>query len=69
MSDLIYLKFAVFFTGAVCIGCFAFFAWLLWSIFWEIYDHFMQERTRSRNNRFKPRSERDAYRFQKGVHR
>lgn len=69
MNDLLYLRMAIVITGTISIGCFAFLAWLLWSIFWDVFDFFMQQHKRKANNRFKPRSEREAYRFSKGVHR
>ena len=69
MTPAAQLQLAVWFTGICCIGSFAFLGWLLWQIFWDIYDHLMQQRTRKRNNRFQARSERDCFRDMKGTHR
>lgn len=68
-GDIIQLRLAVWFTGLCVIGCACFFAWLIWVLFWDAFDHIMQERKRSKNNRFKPRSERQAYRDVRGVQR
>jgi hypothetical protein len=63
------LQFEIWFTAMCAIIGAAFVAWLLWSIFWMVYDHTMQQRTRARNNRFKARVGRDCYRDIKGIHR
>ena len=41
MTPAAQLQLAVWFTGICCIGSFAFLGWLLWQIFWDIYDHYM----------------------------
>jgi hypothetical protein len=69
MSEIQQLTFAVWFTALCAIGSLAFFAWLLWSLFWDVYDHLMQQRTRRRNAQFDARVGRDCYRDTKGITR
>lgn len=71
MSQHVQLIFAATFA-VCCVGCvFAFLAWLIWSLGWEIFDHFMQRRRRARNNRFDGArtTQRQAFRDVRGVHR
>jgi hypothetical protein len=48
-----------------------FLSWLVWSLFWDLYDYLMQQRTRRRHNRFDGArtTERPAFRDAKGIHR
>jgi hypothetical protein len=48
MSDHDALVFALGFTFLCVITVAAFMGWLLWSLFWDLYDHLMQQRTRRR---------------------
>jgi hypothetical protein len=57
------------FAVLMAIGASALIAWILWSLGWDLYDHFLQERTRRRNARFDARVGRDVYRDVKGVQR
>jgi hypothetical protein len=45
------LVFAVWFAGCIGISVAAFLGWLLWALFFDIYDHLMQQRTRRKNER------------------
>jgi hypothetical protein len=56
-------------TSLVGIAAAAFVCWLVWSLFWSIYDHVMQQRTRRKNAQFDARVGRDCYRDVQGVHR
>lgn len=69
MSAHAQLVLAIGFTGLCVIATAAFMGWLLWSLAWDLYDHWMQQRTRRRMNRFAPRSSRDSFRDMKGVQR
>lgn len=63
---------AVFIVGfSVMVGFCAivFIAWLMWSLCWEIYDHFMEQHMRQRNAEFDARVGRDCYRDTKGITR
>lgn len=42
--------------------------WVVWSVGWHLFDTH-QQKTRRSMARFKPRSERQAYRDLKGTHR
>lgn len=48
---------------------FGFLIWLAWGLAWDLYDHFMQRRTRKRMNNLQPRSSRDCFRDMKGTTR
>lgn len=52
MSELIMLRFAVGFTALCAIVSLGFVCWLMWSMFWDTFDFFMQRHKRRRNNRF-----------------
>lgn len=45
----------------------AFLCWCIWDLCWSLYDAWLQERTRARNNRFQARSSRDCFRDYKGT--
>lgn len=63
------LVFYVGFTGLCVLGVALFLAWLLWSLGWDLYDHWLQQRTRRRHRAFDARVGRDVYRDAKGVQR
>ena len=69
MSQHLQFTFSVWFTGLSAIVATAFVAWLIWSLFWDLYDHLMQQRTRRRNAQFDARVGRDCYRDIKGITR
>lgn len=69
IGQLIELRIAIWFTSICVIGCGCFFAWLLWTLFWDGFDHIMQDRKRAKNTRFQARSTRDAFRDMRGTHR
>lgn len=56
-------------TTFCSIGAVAFTCWLVWSLFWDLYDYLMQQRTRRRNAAFDARVGQDCYRDLPGVHR
>jgi len=56
-------------TSLVFIGSAWFVCWLVWSIFWDVFDHLMQQRTRRRNGQFTARVGQDYYNDIPGVHR
>lgn len=62
----------VFGLGVACIasaGAIAFACWVAWSLFWDLYDHLQQQRTRRRNTQFDARVGRDCYRDVRGLTR
>lgn len=69
MSSHTQLEIAI--TIAIFFGLAAasFVVWLVWGLFWYLYDHVMQQRTRRRNARFDARVGRDCYRDAKGLTR
>jgi hypothetical protein len=71
MSPHTQLVLAVGFAALIGGLSLAFVGWLLWSLLWDLYDHWMQQRTRARHNRFDGArsTERFAFRDFKGVHR
>lgn len=62
-------------TCLVAIGSAAFTGWAVWSLFWNIYDYFMQRHKRIRNNQFDGARRANqfhiatCYRDMKGIHR
>ena len=69
MTSAAQLQLAVWFTGICCIGSFAFLGWLLWQIFWDIYDHYMGRWKRINNRRIDMAVGRDVFRDITGVHK
>jgi len=69
MSAHLQLVIGLWFASICGIAAMGFTCWILWSLGWELYDHFLQKRTRNRLRRFDARVGRDCYRFTKGVHR
>lgn len=63
------MTFRVFFSLLMGLGAGAFLVWCLWDLSWDLYDHWMEQRTRRRNTRFDARVGRDCYRDTKGVQR
>lgn len=69
MSPHLQFTFSVWFTSMCAIIAACFVAWLTWRICWDVYDYFMQQRTRRRNAQFDARVGRDCYRDTKGITR
>lgn len=69
MSPHWQLVFAAWLDGVAMIGSSAFVAWLAWSLFWDLYDHLMEQRTRRRMQALEARSGRDCFRDVKGLTR
>jgi hypothetical protein len=63
------MTFAIWFNTMMGLGAAGFLAWCVWSLFFDIYDHLMQQRTRRRNQQFDARVGSVCYRGQPGVHR
>jgi hypothetical protein len=55
---------AITFMIALCSAVFL--GWVVWSLFFDIYDHLMQQRTRKRNSQFQPRVG-SCYRDERGL--
>jgi len=69
MSEHAQLVLILWFTSVVCLASAAFVCWVVWSLFWDLYDYLMQRRTRRRNARFDARVGRDCYRDVRGITR
>lgn len=69
MSEHTQLVFGLGVSGIVSASAIAFASWVLWSLFWDLYDHLMQQRTRRRNSQFSARVGRDCYRDIRGLTR
>ena len=69
MGEHAQLVFAIGFASLIACGAAAFLGWVLWSLFWDVYDHLMEQRTRRRHNRFDGArsTTRFAFRDMKGV--
>lgn len=52
---------ATFIIGCLVVGT-PFVCWILWAVFWDLYDHLMQQRKRRSNAHFDARVGRDCYR-------
>jgi hypothetical protein len=61
------MTFAIWFDTMMGLGAAGFLAWLVWSLFFDIYDHLMQQRTRRRNQQFDARVGRDVWKDVRGV--
>lgn len=62
MSAYLQLVIVLWITSMVAIGSAAFLCWAIWSLFWAIYDHLMEQRTRVQNSRA------DAIRTENQLH-
>ena len=71
MSPHAQLVFSIGFAALLAIGTASFIGWLAWSLFWDLYDHLMQQRTRARHNRFDGArsTQRQSFRDIPGIHR
>jgi hypothetical protein len=61
--------YAVWFAGLMAFCAGAFLIWLIWALFWDLYDHRMQQRNRRRLSRFDGARSTQRYAFldKKGV--